>query len=175
MHSEERSALFPIPRRDVLKSIAALGVVGWGGFRGSAACATSLRIGAPAPAATLVTLDGRRIATSDLLGQVVILAFWANVVRALSRGTADPVGLRRGTRLAGSHSAGVQPGRAGRLARGPESCGVILLPRRPARELERGGIRQDLGTCPRTSRLTGRAASRTTPGRTSSRTGRGNG
>ena len=77
MHSDERSALFPIPRRDVLKSIAALGVVGWGGFRGSAACATSLRIGAPAPAATLVTLDGRRIATSDLLGQVVILAFWA--------------------------------------------------------------------------------------------------
>jgi peroxiredoxin len=36
-----------------------------------------LHVGAPAPAATLVTLDGQRFSTSDMLGQVVILTFWA--------------------------------------------------------------------------------------------------
>jgi cytochrome c biogenesis protein CcmG/thiol:disulfide interchange protein DsbE len=41
------------------------------------ASANALRVGAPAPAATLVTLDGQRIATSELLGRVVILTFWA--------------------------------------------------------------------------------------------------
>ena len=39
--------------------------------------ADELRVGAPAPPAVLQTLDGRRIATADLLGQVVILTFWA--------------------------------------------------------------------------------------------------
>jgi len=39
--------------------------------------AASLRIGAPAPLATLRTLDGRQISTADLKGQVVILTFWA--------------------------------------------------------------------------------------------------
>lgn len=39
--------------------------------------AGGLRVGAPAPAATLVTLDGERISSADLLGQVVILTFWA--------------------------------------------------------------------------------------------------
>src|SRR6516164_5171778 len=39
--------------------------------------AGGLRVGAPAPAATLVTLDGERISSVDLLGQVVILTFWA--------------------------------------------------------------------------------------------------
>ncbi|HTP39149.1 MAG TPA: TlpA disulfide reductase family protein [Steroidobacteraceae bacterium] len=34
-------------------------------------------MGWPAPAATLTTLDGSRIATPDLIGQVVILTFWA--------------------------------------------------------------------------------------------------
>jgi cytochrome c biogenesis protein CcmG, thiol:disulfide interchange protein DsbE len=38
---------------------------------------SSLRIGAPAPPATLTTLDGEHIATRDLLGSVVILSFWA--------------------------------------------------------------------------------------------------
>ena len=61
----------------MLKSTAALGLLGWSAFRGSPACARSLRIGALAPPATLVTLDGQRISTSDLLGQVVVLAFWA--------------------------------------------------------------------------------------------------
>src|SRR5690348_1563345 len=41
------------------------------------ALARSLRTGEPAPPATLVTLDGRRIASAELRGQVVILTFWA--------------------------------------------------------------------------------------------------
>ena len=41
------------------------------------AWAGGLRVGAPAPVATLVTLDGQRISSADLLGQVVILTFWA--------------------------------------------------------------------------------------------------
>jgi peroxiredoxin len=41
------------------------------------AWAGGLHAGAPAPPATLVTLDGQRIASTDLLGQVVILTFWA--------------------------------------------------------------------------------------------------
>ncbi|MBS0579710.1 MAG: TlpA family protein disulfide reductase [Proteobacteria bacterium] len=39
--------------------------------------ANDVRVGGPAPPATLVTLDGERIATADLAGQVVILTFWA--------------------------------------------------------------------------------------------------
>jgi cytochrome c biogenesis protein CcmG, thiol:disulfide interchange protein DsbE len=39
--------------------------------------ANSLRIGEPAPRAILTTLDGEHIATHDLLGNVVILTFWA--------------------------------------------------------------------------------------------------
>jgi cytochrome c biogenesis protein CcmG/thiol:disulfide interchange protein DsbE len=61
----------------MLQRSAALGLVGWGALRAPLADASSLRIGELAPRATLVTLDGRRIATSDLLGQVVIITFWA--------------------------------------------------------------------------------------------------
>src|SRR5262249_40425881 len=39
--------------------------------------ANDLRVGAPAPPATLVTLDGRRTSTTQLIGQVVIVTFWA--------------------------------------------------------------------------------------------------
>ena len=39
--------------------------------------ASALRLGEPAPPAILTTLDGERIATHDLLGNVVILTFWA--------------------------------------------------------------------------------------------------
>ncbi|HUK03135.1 MAG TPA: TlpA disulfide reductase family protein [Steroidobacteraceae bacterium] len=46
-------------------------------LRGGPARANDLRIGALAPPATLVTLDGQRISTTDLLGQVVVLMFWA--------------------------------------------------------------------------------------------------
>lgn len=47
------------------------------GMRLPVAWAGGLRVGAPAPVATLVTLDGQRISSADLLGQVVILTFWA--------------------------------------------------------------------------------------------------
>lgn len=39
--------------------------------------AGALRVGDAAPEAALVTLDGERISTADLLGRVVILTFWA--------------------------------------------------------------------------------------------------
>jgi cytochrome c biogenesis protein CcmG/thiol:disulfide interchange protein DsbE len=61
----------------MLPGVAALGLVGWETLRGSFAHASALRIGEPAPKATLVTLDGQHISTADLLGQVVIITFWA--------------------------------------------------------------------------------------------------
>src|ERR1700675_2832183 len=64
-------------RRALLRGAAALSFTGLGALFAPLASANALRVGAPAPAATLVTLDGQRIATSDLLGRVVILTFWA--------------------------------------------------------------------------------------------------
>jgi thiol-disulfide isomerase/thioredoxin len=61
----------------VLQGLAALGVLGSPVPRAALARTKGLRVGAPAPPARLVTLDGRNIATSDLAGQVVILTFWA--------------------------------------------------------------------------------------------------
>jgi cytochrome c biogenesis protein CcmG/thiol:disulfide interchange protein DsbE len=40
--------------------------------------ANSLHVGQTAPPAILVTLDGQRIASADLRGQIVILTFWAS-------------------------------------------------------------------------------------------------
>jgi cytochrome c biogenesis protein CcmG, thiol:disulfide interchange protein DsbE len=56
---------------------AAFALLALGGLLSSASRANDLRLGAAAPPAVLVTLDGRRIATADLSGQVVILTFWA--------------------------------------------------------------------------------------------------
>jgi len=39
--------------------------------------ARTAAVGKPAPPAVLITLDGQRISTSDLIGHVVILTFWA--------------------------------------------------------------------------------------------------
>ena len=64
-------------RRALLRGVAAWSVTGLGALVAPCACANALRVGAPAPAATLVTLDGQRIATPELLGRVVILTFWA--------------------------------------------------------------------------------------------------
>jgi cytochrome c biogenesis protein CcmG/thiol:disulfide interchange protein DsbE len=64
-------------RRALLRGAAALSVTGLGARFAPLASANALRVGAPAPLATLVTLDGQRISTSDLLGHVVILTFWA--------------------------------------------------------------------------------------------------
>jgi thiol-disulfide isomerase/thioredoxin len=64
-------------RRALLHGAAALGLLGLGALRATPARAGGLRVGQPAPAATLVTLDGTRIATPELRGKVVILTFWA--------------------------------------------------------------------------------------------------
>jgi thiol-disulfide isomerase/thioredoxin len=64
-------------RRRFLTALAAAGGVLTLDGVPSVARANSLRIGAAAPAARLVTLDGEKIPTTDLIGQVVILTFWA--------------------------------------------------------------------------------------------------
>jgi cytochrome c biogenesis protein CcmG, thiol:disulfide interchange protein DsbE len=66
-----------ITRRALLSAAAALGLTGLDALFTPRACANDLRLGEQAPPATLVTLDGRHIATGDLLGQVIILTFWA--------------------------------------------------------------------------------------------------
>jgi cytochrome c biogenesis protein CcmG, thiol:disulfide interchange protein DsbE len=68
---------FAPDRRALCTSLAALGITGLGGMFASDAGARALRLGAPAPPAVLVTLDGTRIATADLIGRVVMLTFWA--------------------------------------------------------------------------------------------------
>jgi thiol-disulfide isomerase/thioredoxin len=66
MHSEARRAVL----RGTLALLA-------GGLIAPRARARSLRLGQPAPLAVLTTLDGQRISTQDLIGNVVILTFWA--------------------------------------------------------------------------------------------------
>src|SRR5215469_8344870 len=65
----------PNERRRFLAGLAAS--LACEGLRSPAVWAGGLHVGAPAPAATLVTLDGQRISTTELHGQVVILTFWA--------------------------------------------------------------------------------------------------
>jgi cytochrome c biogenesis protein CcmG, thiol:disulfide interchange protein DsbE len=74
--SDEGRAV-PIKRRTLLQGAAAWGGLLLGGVTPRIASANALHLGAPAPAAMLMTLEGERISTSDLLGQVVILTFWA--------------------------------------------------------------------------------------------------
>jgi len=64
-------------RRSLLRAAAALSFMGVDALLAPRGYANALHVGRPAPPATLVALDGRRIATADLLGQVVILTFWA--------------------------------------------------------------------------------------------------
>jgi thiol-disulfide isomerase/thioredoxin len=56
-------------------SASGLGVLE--GVLARTARANDLKVGGRAPEATLVTLDGQRISTAQLLGDVVVLAFWA--------------------------------------------------------------------------------------------------
>ncbi len=63
--------------RRTLMQMSAATLVAWEGLCERQARADELRVGAPAPMATLVTLDGQRVSTADLLGKVVILTFWA--------------------------------------------------------------------------------------------------
>jgi len=64
-------------RRALLRGAVGLGIVGAGSLCASRARANDLKTGQPAPPLVLHTLDGRSIATRDLLGQVVIATFWA--------------------------------------------------------------------------------------------------
>jgi cytochrome c biogenesis protein CcmG/thiol:disulfide interchange protein DsbE len=61
----------------VLQGAGAWGLLGFWGLHAPWAQANEVRLGQPAPAATLMTLDGKRLSTSELTGQVVILTFWA--------------------------------------------------------------------------------------------------
>jgi len=61
----------------VLQGAGAWGLLGFWGLHAPRAQANEVRVGQPAPAATLMTLDGKRLSTSELIGQVVILTFWA--------------------------------------------------------------------------------------------------
>src|ERR1700741_2231244 len=64
-------------RRILLRAILACslgaGIAAWPGM----ASASNLVVGKPAPPLVLRTLDGRTIASRDLLGKVIILTFWA--------------------------------------------------------------------------------------------------
>ncbi len=60
----------------MLKGSAAVLLSG-DGLLSSHAYANQLRVGSRAPPASLVTLGGDRISTEELLGQVLILTFWA--------------------------------------------------------------------------------------------------
>lgn len=75
----ERVRLRPshLTRREAIKSVTAAGLCGLGGLLARRARASDLKVGAPAPEATLVTLEGQRISTAQLLGDVVVLTFWA--------------------------------------------------------------------------------------------------
>ena len=64
-----------LTRRAALKQLTALGLATC--VVGSTARANDLRVGERAPPATLVTLDGQKLSTPDLVGNVVILTFWA--------------------------------------------------------------------------------------------------
>ena len=76
MRCKSAGATASISRRTLLKG-GLFALAGWEGLLGSDVGANDLRVGAPAPPATLVTLDGQTVATQDLLGKVVILTFWA--------------------------------------------------------------------------------------------------
>jgi peroxiredoxin len=65
----------PFERRTFLKGLGSF--LAGGVLRGPPARANELRVGERAPQATLVTLEGQRISTADLMGDVVILTFWA--------------------------------------------------------------------------------------------------
>jgi cytochrome c biogenesis protein CcmG, thiol:disulfide interchange protein DsbE len=64
-------------RRALLQGAAALSFTGIEALFAPRAHANALRIGQPAPPATLVALDGQTLSTHDLVGRVVILTFWA--------------------------------------------------------------------------------------------------
>ncbi len=71
MHSDETHRT---TRRSLLNYAAAFCLLG---CLDRAARANDLHVGQRAPPASLTTLDGTKVSTADLLGNVVILTFWA--------------------------------------------------------------------------------------------------
>ena len=67
-----------VSRRRWLQQVAGLALATTCGLGGRLAQARSLDIGKPAPPLVLHTIDGKTLATQDLHGQVVIIAFWAS-------------------------------------------------------------------------------------------------
>ena len=66
-----------LTRRSALQHLTATGIAAYGLLRIAPARANDLHVGKRAPPATLVTLDGQKVSTPDLVGNVVILTFWA--------------------------------------------------------------------------------------------------
>jgi cytochrome c biogenesis protein CcmG, thiol:disulfide interchange protein DsbE len=66
-----------ITRRALMRGAAGMSLAGLDALFAPWVQANDLRLGEPAPPAMLVTLDGRHIATTDLLGHIIILTFWA--------------------------------------------------------------------------------------------------
>jgi thiol-disulfide isomerase/thioredoxin len=64
-------------RREVLRGLGSLGLLGTAATVLAPLSAASLKVGQPAPPATLNTLDGKQLSTSEYAGKVVILTFWA--------------------------------------------------------------------------------------------------
>src|SRR5579871_772760 len=75
MHCKDVAAPRLDRRRLIGQGLCAL--LGLSGMLVRPAHARSLKVGAPAPPATLITLDGQRISTAELRGRVVLLTFWA--------------------------------------------------------------------------------------------------
>jgi cytochrome c biogenesis protein CcmG/thiol:disulfide interchange protein DsbE len=65
-------------RRTVLRGSLGLGVAIFGAMVARPSWANDLKLGKLAPPLVLHTVDGRNIATRDLIGQVVIVTFWAS-------------------------------------------------------------------------------------------------
>lgn len=74
---DRQTAPTPAGRRELLRCAAGLGLAGALGLGSPVASARTLEIGKPAPPLVLHSLDGKHIATRDLAGEVLILAFWA--------------------------------------------------------------------------------------------------
>ena len=72
-----RSDRSVLTRRSILRGLGGLGLLGSGAAMLSPLQAASLRVGRAAPPATLRTLDGTSLSSTQYLGQVVILTFWA--------------------------------------------------------------------------------------------------
>lgn len=65
-------------RRSLILTTLALGMSAVSTLVTPSARANNLVLGRPAPPLTLHTLDGRHIATTDLIGKIVVVTFWAS-------------------------------------------------------------------------------------------------